>query len=114
MATIIIHDLDDEVAERLRLQARLHGVSIEQESRRILAKGMLPTRSEIAARAAVIRARQRPQRASGVAMITQHRQPKSQGRIALARGDQPSFTPYFSSVSSRNSSPSPGVSGTAM
>jgi len=69
MATIIIHDLEDEVAERLRLQARLHGVSIEQEARRILAQGTLPTRSEIAARAAVIRARRRPQRASGVAMI---------------------------------------------
>jgi Protein of unknown function (DUF2652) len=30
------------------------------------------------------------------------------------RPDQPSFTPYFSSVSSRSSRPSPGASGTAM
>jgi plasmid stability protein len=31
MATIIIRNLDDEVARRRRLQARLRGVSIEQE-----------------------------------------------------------------------------------
>ena len=36
MATIIIRNLDDEVAERLRLQARLRGVSVEQEARRVL------------------------------------------------------------------------------
>jgi plasmid stability protein len=37
MATIIVRNLDDEVAERLR--ARLQGVSVEQEARRILAEG---------------------------------------------------------------------------
>jgi plasmid stability protein len=74
MVTIIIHDLDDEVAKRLRLQARLRGVSVEQEAKRILAQGTLPSRSEIAARAAVIRARQRPHRSSGVAMIRTDRQ----------------------------------------
>jgi plasmid stability protein len=39
MATIIIRNLDDEVAERLRVQARLRGVSVEQEARRLIALG---------------------------------------------------------------------------
>lgn len=69
MATIIIRNLDDEVAERLRLQARLRGVSVEQEARRILADGTRSSRAEIAARAAVIRPRQRPQRSRGVDLI---------------------------------------------
>ena len=49
MATIIIRNLDDEVAERLRLQARLRGVSVEQEARRVLADGTRVSRAEIAA-----------------------------------------------------------------
>ena len=39
MATVIIRNLDDKVAERLRLQARLRGVSVEEEARRVLAEG---------------------------------------------------------------------------
>ena len=35
MASILIRNLDDAVARRLRLQARLKGVPIEQEARRI-------------------------------------------------------------------------------
>jgi len=73
MATIIIRNLDDEVAERLRLQARLRGVSVEQEARRVLADGTRVSRAEIAARAAAIRARQRPHRASGVDSIREDR-----------------------------------------
>jgi plasmid stability protein len=74
VATIIIRNLDDEVAERLRLQARLHGVSLEQEARRILAAGTQATRAEIAARAAAIRARQRPHRSRGVELIREDRE----------------------------------------
>ena len=74
MATIIIRDLDDEVAERLRLQARLRGVSIEQEAKRLLAEGTQPSRAEIAARAAAIRARQRPHGAHGVDFIREDRE----------------------------------------
>jgi plasmid stability protein len=59
MATIIIRNLDDQVAERLKIQARLKGVSLEQEARRILADGSALTRGEISARAAAIRSRQR-------------------------------------------------------
>jgi plasmid stability protein len=66
MAAIIIRNLDDEVAERLRLQARLRGVSVEQEARRPISEGTKVSRAEIAARAAVIRVRQRPHRSRGV------------------------------------------------
>jgi len=74
MATIIIRNLDDEVAERLRLQARLRGVSVEQEARRVLAEGTRVSRSEIAARAAAIRARQRPHRSRGTELIREDRE----------------------------------------
>jgi plasmid stability protein len=74
MATIIIRNLDDEVAERLRLQARLNGVSVEQEARRLLALGTQTSRAEIAARAAAIRARQRPHRSRGVDLIREDRE----------------------------------------
>jgi plasmid stability protein len=73
MATIIIRNLDDEVAERLRLQARLNGVSVEQEARRLLAMGTRPSRADIAARAAAIRARQQPHRSRGVDLIREDR-----------------------------------------
>jgi len=73
VATIIIRNLDDEVAERLRLQARLRGVSVEQEARRILADGTRASRAEIAARAAAIRARQRSHRSRGVDLIREDR-----------------------------------------
>jgi len=74
MATIIIRNLDDEVAERLKLQARLHGVSVEQEARQVLADGTQLSRAEIAARAAAIRARQRPGRSRGVDLIREDRE----------------------------------------
>jgi plasmid stability protein len=73
MATIIIRNLDDQVAERLKIQARLKGVSLEQEARRILADGSALTRREIAARAAAIRARQRPNRSRAVELVRQDR-----------------------------------------
>ena len=73
MATIIIRNLDDQVAERLRIQARLKGVSLEQEARRILADGSALTRREIGARAAAIRARQRPNRSRAVDLVRQDR-----------------------------------------
>lgn len=74
MATIIIRNLDDEVAERLRLQARLRGVSLEQEARRVLAEGTRLSRAEIATAAAAIRARQRPSPPSGVDLIREDRE----------------------------------------
>jgi plasmid stability protein len=74
MATIIVRNLDDEVAERLRLQARLRGVSVEQEARRLLAEGTRTGRAEVAARAAAIRARQRPHRTRGVDLVRDDRE----------------------------------------
>ena len=74
MATIIIRNLDDEVVERLRLQARLRGVSVEQEARRVLAEGTRVSRSDVAARAAAIRARQRPHWSLGVDVIREDRE----------------------------------------
>jgi len=73
MATIIIRNLDDEVAERLRLQARLRGVSVEQEARRVLAEGTRMTRQRIAAEAAAIRARQPLSTVSSVDLIREDR-----------------------------------------
>lgn len=73
MATIIIRNLDDEVAERLKLQARLRGVSVEQEARRLLAEGTQMSRAEIASRAAAIRARQRLHGSRGLDLIRQDR-----------------------------------------
>jgi plasmid stability protein len=73
MATIIIRNLDDEVAERLKLQARLRGTSVEQEARRVLAEGTRLSRKEIAARAAAIRARQPVHRSRGVDLIREDR-----------------------------------------
>jgi len=73
MATIIIRNLDDEVAERLRLQARLRGVSVEQEARRLIAEGTRVSRQEIAARLAAMRARQRPQPSEAVDLIREDR-----------------------------------------
>jgi plasmid stability protein len=73
MATIIVRNLDDEVAERLKLQARLRGTSVEQEARRVLTEGTRLTRKEIAARAAAIRARQPVHRSRGVDLIREDR-----------------------------------------
>ncbi len=74
MATIIIRNLDDEVAERLKLQARHRGVSVEQEAQRVLTEGTQIGRAEIAARAAAIRARQRRHRSRGVKLIREDRE----------------------------------------
>ena len=60
MATIIIRNLDDLVADRLRLRARLKGVSVEEEARRVLAEGTKLTRKELAREAAAVRAGQTP------------------------------------------------------
>ena len=62
MASILIRNLDDLVVERLRVQARLKGVSLEEEARRILAEGTRRSRQEFFARAAALRAAQRPHR----------------------------------------------------
>jgi plasmid stability protein len=74
MASIIIRNLDDLVANRLRLQAHLHGVSVEEEARRILAEGTKLTRKQIAAEAAAMRAAQRPNKTRAVDLIREDRE----------------------------------------
>ena len=59
MASIIIRNLDEAVARRLRLQARLKGVAMEQEARRILTEGTRVSRRDLLAMARSIRARQK-------------------------------------------------------
>jgi plasmid stability protein len=74
MASMIIRNLDQQVARRLRLQARLRGVSVVQEARRILAAGTAITRADIAARARAIRARQKPHRSRASKLIREDRE----------------------------------------
>jgi plasmid stability protein len=73
VASIIIRNLDELVAARLRLQAELHGVSVEEEARRILDEGTKLTRQQIAAEAAAMRARQKPHRSRAVDLIRDDR-----------------------------------------
>jgi plasmid stability protein len=73
MATLLIRNLEDQVAERLRLQARLKGVSVEEEARRLLAEGTRLSRREFAAEAAAMRARQRPNKTRAVDLIREDR-----------------------------------------
>jgi len=46
MASITIRNLDDDVKERLRIAAARHGVSMEEEARRILRTALLVAESE--------------------------------------------------------------------
>ncbi len=98
MATIIIRNLDDQVAERLRLQVRLRGVSVEEEARRVRTEGARVSRAEIAARAAAIRARQPPHRSFRVkTLVTGDRtsvatgsvRPRAAGAAAGSSGSAP-------------------------
>jgi len=61
------------VAERLKLQARLRGTSVEQEARRLLTEGTKLSRKEIAAEAAALRARQPLHRTRSVDLIREDR-----------------------------------------
>jgi plasmid stability protein len=74
VASIVIRNLDDVVAERLRLQARLKGVSVEEEARRILTEGTRLTRKQIAMDAAAMRDAQRPNRTRAVDLIREDRE----------------------------------------
>ncbi len=69
MASLVIRNLDDGVAARLRLQARLRGVSVQQEARRVLTEGTSVARGEIAARARAIRQRQARHRSRAVDLV---------------------------------------------
>jgi len=74
MASIIIRNLDETVAARLRALAHLKGVTIEEEARRILAEGAALTRRDIAAAARAIRARQKPHESRAQDLIREDRE----------------------------------------
>lgn len=46
MATLLIRNLDDEVREKLRVRAAVHGRSMEAEARDILNTAIAPERDE--------------------------------------------------------------------
>jgi antitoxin FitA len=73
VATLLIRNLDDAVAERLRIQARLKGRSVEEEARQLLAAGTRATREDFAAFAAALRAQQRVNRTRAVDLIREDR-----------------------------------------
>ena len=73
MATIVIRDLDELVAGRLLLRARMKGISVEEEARRVLDEGSKITRTEIAARAAQIRASQKLHKSNAADLIREDR-----------------------------------------
>jgi plasmid stability protein len=73
VATLLIRNLDEIVAERLRVQARLKGVSVEEEARRVLAEGTVVTRQEALERMAAIRSRQKPNKTRAVDLIREDR-----------------------------------------
>jgi len=74
MASIVIRHLDEKVAARLRVQARLRGVSVEREARRLLAEGTALSRAEIAARARAIRARQKRHGSRAAQLVREDRE----------------------------------------
>jgi plasmid stability protein len=89
MATIIVRNLDDLVAERLRLRARLNGVSVEEEARRVLAEGTKITRKEIAEEAAAIRSRQKPDSQRAEDIIRRYRDRPLRGSARARKDDTP-------------------------
>lgn len=54
MAQLIVRQLDDRIAERLKRRARQHGVSSEEEHRRILRKALLESPAESSFREALL------------------------------------------------------------
>jgi len=73
MGQILIRGIDDAVLERLRLRAKQHGASLEQEARQILTQAAKVGRAEIAARAALLRAQQEPNASRAVDLIREDR-----------------------------------------
>lgn len=56
MADLKVRNLDDRVAASLRLRARRHGISLEEEARRVLAQAASRRRQAVCLRAAALRA----------------------------------------------------------
>jgi antitoxin FitA len=74
MAQLLVRNLDDAIVERLRLRARRRGTSLEQEVRQILTEATSVSRSDIARRAAEVRAHQAPNTSRAAALIREDRE----------------------------------------
>ncbi len=73
MATILIRNLDDAVAERLKAQAKEHGVSVAEEARRILAENTRWSHEEWLRRVDAFVATQKPTKVRSVDLIREDR-----------------------------------------
>jgi plasmid stability protein len=62
MAEFKVRKLDEQVAASLRARARIHGVSVEEEVRRLLSEAVARKREAFARRAAASRAAPRRRR----------------------------------------------------
>lgn len=56
MADLKVRNLDDRVAASLRVRAKRHGVSLEEEARRVLSSSVVLRRGAVVRRAAALRA----------------------------------------------------------
>jgi len=56
MADLKVRNLDDRIAASLRVRAKHHGVSLEEEARRVLGSSVIWRRSAVVRRAAALRA----------------------------------------------------------
>lgn len=73
MAQILVRNIEDRVLDVLRMKAKMKGVSLESEARRILGEAALMSRQEFAARAALIRSQQRPNKTRAADLIREDR-----------------------------------------
>ena len=73
MATLLIRNLDDAIAERLRAQARRKGISVEEEVRRIITHSTMLTQDEVLRSVDEIRARSKPTAVRSADLIREDR-----------------------------------------
>ena len=74
MATLLIRNIDDAIAERLRVQARRKGISVEEEVRRIITQATTLTLDEAVRSMDEIRARSKPTTTRSVDLIREDRE----------------------------------------
>lgn len=55
VADVKVRNLDDRVAEGLRRRAKRHGISLEEEARRVLSRAVAARRVAVCRRAAALR-----------------------------------------------------------
>ncbi|WP_349371098.1 ribbon-helix-helix protein, CopG family [Salinarimonas sp.] len=73
MADILVRNIDDDVAQRLREKARASGTSVSEVIRDAIAVHVAPSRAELAERARLIRAMSRPSSIDSTRLIREDR-----------------------------------------